>query len=73
MARVTTPTGDVLDVTSAGALAYYRREPGYIVDDGDTATVTEVTVDDGNATDTAPVDDTAPGDVEEPHGRRHRH
>lgn len=32
MARVITDTGvDLGDVTDAGALAYYRREPGFVV------------------------------------------
>lgn len=46
MARVTGPDGtDLGDVTSRGALAYYRREPGYTVHDDEAPTVETVTVD----------------------------
>lgn len=44
MAKVTTPNGDTLDVTSRGALAYYMREPGYTVEAEGEAEVEQVTV-----------------------------
>src|SRR3954469_4111680 len=34
MTLVTPPTGPDFDVTDYEALAYYRREPGYVVHDG---------------------------------------
>lgn len=31
MARVKTPSGEIVETSSPGALAYYQREPGYEV------------------------------------------
>lgn len=41
MAQITTPTGDTFEESNTAALNYYRREPGYKVDEGQAVAPTD--------------------------------
>lgn len=56
MATVETPDGKTIEVTSSGALRYYRREPGYKILDEESAEAVEEQPTSGRGRRQAPAD-----------------